>query len=467
MKKLFALICLAMALVSASALSAEADTEPSLWPACDPNTGLWGYINARGEWGIVPQYAWANHFHDGCAIVNVDDQGVDGNPCTEGIIDETGAFLLPPEYILFDFCDDIYGVDEVYFVMGDGADEAMMGWFNIPNRFFSGLHWYEVTGWEDCPYVEVREGNADARMGLADRATGAMAVPAEYSHTGLYARDVEDGFLVAERADTGACELIEIGRGVVALPEGVTVDYGDGVSEGLLPFVRDGLYGYLNTAGEIVIDAQFDTACAFWDGYAQVTLPGEDEPCIIDRQGQTLMLLEDCGDPYDTGYGGVVDGALFILREDRSWSLVDPDGTERCRHQIPKGMYNPWLYEEAPDGPIFVQYDLSDCEEAWALLSRGDYVLTGPRWSDRSAPDAQGWMAARDMDGLWGFINRYGNTVLPFAFTWAMPFEGELAFVRWRNADGERMEGYINRGGEVVYQWQALDDDAGYPIDQC
>ena len=57
--------------------------------------------------------------------------------------------------------------------------------------------------------------------------------------------------------------------------------------------------------------------------------------------------------------------------------------------------------------------------------------------------------------------------MLPFAFTWAMPFEGELAFVRWRNADGERMEGYINRGGEVVYQWQALDDDAGYPIDQC
>ena len=57
--------------------------------------------------------------------------------------------------------------------------------------------------------------------------------------------------------------------------------------------------------------------------------------------------------------------------------------------------------------------------------------------------------------------------LLPFAFTWALPFEGELAFVRWRSEDGGRMEGYINRTGEVVYQWLTLDDDAGYPIDQC
>lgn len=43
-------------------------------------------------------------------------------------------------------------------------------------------------GWEDCPYVEVREGT---RLGLADRATGELAVPAAYSDTGLYAYMVE------------------------------------------------------------------------------------------------------------------------------------------------------------------------------------------------------------------------------------------------------------------------------------
>lgn len=42
MKKLSALICLIMALVSLSAPMADAETTPTLWPAYDPVTGLWG-----------------------------------------------------------------------------------------------------------------------------------------------------------------------------------------------------------------------------------------------------------------------------------------------------------------------------------------------------------------------------------------------------------------------------------------
>lgn len=40
MKKLTALLCLVLALVSLSALTADADTETTLWPACNPVTGL-------------------------------------------------------------------------------------------------------------------------------------------------------------------------------------------------------------------------------------------------------------------------------------------------------------------------------------------------------------------------------------------------------------------------------------------
>ena len=40
MKKLTALLCLVLALVSLSALAADADTETALWPAYDPETGL-------------------------------------------------------------------------------------------------------------------------------------------------------------------------------------------------------------------------------------------------------------------------------------------------------------------------------------------------------------------------------------------------------------------------------------------
>ena len=40
MKKLTALLCLVLALVSLSALAADAETETALWPAYDPAEGL-------------------------------------------------------------------------------------------------------------------------------------------------------------------------------------------------------------------------------------------------------------------------------------------------------------------------------------------------------------------------------------------------------------------------------------------
>ena len=40
MKKLTALLCLVLALVSLSALAADAETDTTLWPACGPAEGL-------------------------------------------------------------------------------------------------------------------------------------------------------------------------------------------------------------------------------------------------------------------------------------------------------------------------------------------------------------------------------------------------------------------------------------------
>ncbi len=126
MKKLLALFTVILGLVSPSALTADAETAPTLWPACDPATGLWGYITADGAWGIAPQYTGAGHFHDGCAIVSV---GEPEDPALyyledAGIIDETGAFLLEPEYRIYDFCDENAG--DIYFVDGEGPDEEYL-----------------------------------------------------------------------------------------------------------------------------------------------------------------------------------------------------------------------------------------------------------------------------------------------------------------------------------------------------
>lgn len=438
MKRLVWLL-MALMLVCAGA----AAEEPTLWPAYDEATGLWGYIGETGEWGIAPQFGQAEHFHSGCAIVDMNSDPDEGT-YTQGIIDETGAFLLKPTYYVFDFCDT--DTDPVYFVMGEAEEGAPMGWFNIPNRFFSGLHWDECFASVDTPYVMVYEGMLE---GLADRATGELVLPLEYSYTGLYDWGIDDGFIVAQVEETGACELIELGVGPVALPEGVTVDYYPGVSEGLVTFMQDGLYGYMDTSGEIVLEAQYDWADAFDDGYAEVGLLDEPEQfVVIDRQGNVVVSGID-----EYGCLGLIDGALWIDWPDDTWGLVNQDGTVRCRFAYPEGVYSEWLEEAAADGPLWLRYDLGDGEYLWGLLSRDGEILVQPQWTlhmDALSTDLMGWQAA-GLDGKWGYLDAYGEPVLPFVYAAAAHFEGALARVRL----DETTHAWINRSGEVVYRWIA------------
>ena len=91
MKKLLALFSVVLALLALVTYAAAEET--SLWPAYDGESGRWGYIREDGAWGIVPQYAQAQRFVNGYAIVKVDG--------AEGIIDETGRYVIPPEYSIW------------------------------------------------------------------------------------------------------------------------------------------------------------------------------------------------------------------------------------------------------------------------------------------------------------------------------------------------------------------------------
>ena len=441
MKKLICGLLVLAVLCGFSVLAAAADPETSLWPAYDPETGLWGYIREDGTWGIEAQYTQAYHFHDGCAIVDMAEHA-HADTSTQGVIDENGVFLLEPEYDLFCEHDFNYSPGDIFFVMDE---EGRMGWFNVPNRYFSGIHWDECFAAFETPYVMVSEDYQT--VGLADRATGEIVLPMEYSYTGIYDWGIDGGFIVAERDDTGVCELIEIGWGPVVLPEDVVIDYYPGVSEGLIAFQQDGLYGYISTEGEIVIPAQFDAAHEFRDGYAQVGLLEEVRTsAVIDRSGNVVISGLRM-------YEGMVAGALFVEWPDHNWGLVETDGTIRCRHTLPDETCDVWLYEYTADGPIWVEYALSDWEYIWGLMSREGELLGEPKWPWVYGREEKSWLAVCQ-DGRFGYVDAYGNTILPFEWMEAEPFDGALA----RVAMNECTEAYINRAGEIVYQWTYVDN---------
>ena len=72
------------------------------------------------------------------------------------------------------------------------------------------------------------------------------------------------------------------------------------------------------------------------------------------------------------------------------------------------------------------------------------YALADEMFSN----DPMGWHAAWYQEKV-GYIDGAGNTMLPFIYEDAGHFEGALARVMLDAST----EGYINRAGEIVYQW--------------
>ena len=64
-------------------------------------------------------------------------------------------------------------------------------------------------------------------------------------------------------------------------------------SAGKLAVQKDGLWGYMDSSGEMVIDAQYDTAKPFCGNYAVVTLG--DKVMLIDGEGNEFMELSGVG----------------------------------------------------------------------------------------------------------------------------------------------------------------------------
>lgn len=435
MKKLLALLSLLTALVSLSSLAAEAETAPSLWPAYDPVTGLWGYIREDGTWGIAPQWETALAFRNGYAIV---DMGEDA----EGLIDETGAYIFQPMYDLIDWgtiSPDTWVYNDVYLIY----DGDLCGWFDSKSGYISGLCWEQVYSWDDSPYVRAGVGD---RCTFVNRATGERLLPL----MDMFSYGFSEGVAICWEDDDGSYFVVDLEGKLLQLPEGMNAT-GWFCQEGLL-VVEDaeGLIGYVDTAGNVVIEPQYDDGGLFHHGYASVEKNGES--LIIDRDNRVIAT------GWDYICGPWADGGIAVEGDD-CWAVLNQDGTVRFRVELAPYEYGRFVVTHEPlaeGGPCWVKYrypavgsdfGLMTADGTWlvdASYGGNSYSLADEMFSD----DPMGWHAAW-YQGSFGYIDGAGNTVLPFIYEDAGHFEGALARVMLDAST----EAYINRSGEVVYQW--------------
>ena len=292
------------------------------------------------------------------------------------------------------------------------------------------------------------------KWGYVSRDTGEMVIPAKYDSDNM-GSNFYDGYAVVTVWDDDynivqTLLLDETGK-EYPLPEGINAANCDTVISGGLFEVVDenGLYGYCNTSGEVVIEPQFAYAFEFADGYAEVEFT-DGTYGVIDQTGNVVMrttdslyadVRQDCyvlptGEHSFTMYS-VAGEELFTLQGENTVWLWTPEENGLCMYVVEKG-------RQRRCGWVNMQGEIIS-EAKWTFP---DYDQTGVYFPS-------GLQAVYDIDGtrLAGYLDESGELAIPLQFSFVTQFYGKLAYVGMEQDDGTTQRGYINQQGEWVYSW--------------
>ncbi len=441
MKKL---LCLLMLLLPVLAFA-----EDKLYPAMGDN-GLMGYINAEAEWIIAPQFDGAGGFRGDYAAAWMLPEGADPEKWWDidcvGVIDREGSWVLPPEYSLTggQSGDWFGGKDEGIWLVNQWESSDLMGFFDIPSGAFSGLRWHEVWHWCSdsrlIPVVDREKYNA----GYADRSTGEMVIP--HLYYSVDPANFNDGVATVAQSDEDGIEinpwhLINEQGETIPLPEGYQSDYANDFSCGRIAVVSpEGLWGYADREGKIVIPAQFGWADQFHEGFAEVAFL-EGDSGYIDMDGNVLAR-------------GFANTFLFRNGYAEVW-LSGHNAFDKVTAWInTKGEIVPFMdsdrFYPISEGRIWMRTEESYSAPFHLLDGEGNILTDDPLWlmEMESWEFDEGLQAVRNADRKWGYIDLNGKVAIPFIYNAAYAFDGDLAQVRLGN-----QVGYIDKTGNAVYMW--------------
>lgn len=439
------LIVLIMILVLFFPICSGAE-EDMLFPARGEK-GLWGYINIRGEWVIVPQYEEAYDFGKGCYTVASTVDGYDG------IIDRQGNWVVEPHYSIgeLDYYEDKpEGEDKLWLIMekdaelSNNSDYLGEGFFDGKSCFFSGIHKDMSIGSvysesDLIPVVNLPDAdNGQCLMGYVNRRNGEQVIPFQYEVDPEFCQ-FHDGVTVVyypeELEEERAGHLIDEQGNSVPLDDGIEIVFGAGVQSGRI-LVQDkatGLYGYIDTKGRLVIPTVYLNSYGFESDRAWVEF-SETEEGVIDPDGNDIIRSDQIHSVmyYDHGYAKASfrDGTEgWITMDGRIVNKVSTDAkpVQDNRFWEFAGYYF-WYLTDENGNTLSKNYYLFD--------SYQDYYFH------------EGLSLVQNKDGLWGYVNEDGQEIIPCQWDVAYPFYGGLAEVVY--SDG-RMA-YIDHDGKIVWQ---------------
>ena len=396
--------------------------------------GLWGYMNRAGEVVIEPQWAYVWPFEGNIALVSIDE-----NNMLYGIINRRAEWLLEPEYYIYPM-DYLGRTPEIghglYAVWKDGQ----MGYFDMDTGFFSGLKWPEVWhAYTESPLLAVTDPKTDA-TGYVDRTSGEQVIPGLY-HTfypGLFYEGIAVVYYEYEELyednNTGAFMINEAGE-TISLPNGIKAVYSANAACGRVAIEdQDGLVGYADLEGQVVIQPQYLYGDDFCEDRAAVQV-AEGEWAIIGLDGE--YLLENL-----TARPGDYHHGVVAAEQNGTLACFDADG-----HLLPNRMPD---MMDAGGGLFWMP--IGEARWSWCLSdAEGNKLseaiqLDYPAFADDAIYFSNSLQPVGDGIGHWGYMNRQGEVTIVCQYDSAEQFRDGLALV---NKDGKLQ--YIDHDGNVVW----------------
>ena len=249
--------------------------------------------------------------------------------------------------------------------------------------------------------------------------------------------------------------------------------FAEDASDALYPVRVDGLWGYMNREGEIVIEPQFPYAAEFRGRYAAVMLDEDETYCycgIIDADGnwavepgrftvweadqgeryiggrdEGIYILFGEGENYRVGFfdlpSGFYSGLVYDWVEgewigewDSELTAVEMDGKDGFVRRTDGELVIPCRYDACRyylfhEGCCAVLPDGAGPDE-WILIDSAGNEIPLPENCYVSGDPSEGLAAIWDSENnLYGYMNFSGNVVIAPQYVWAYDFHEGLACV--------------------------------------
>ena len=206
-------------------------------------------------------------------------------------------------------------------------------------------------------------------------------------------------------------------------------------SEGVAPVQRDNLWGYIDTLGQLAIPLTFESeeAHPFSEGMAYVESIG-----FVDWAGE-ILIAGDFAQALSFS-----EGLAAVSQDGALWGFIDRNGAQAISARYAK-------VTRFSAGAAFV---LESGAETGCFVDRDRSPVFETRYEDSNG-FAEG-LAAVKSGGLWGYLNRVGEQVIPFTYSKAESFSDGLALVTVGSGEtAERF--YIDTAGNRVLAAEGYD----------